>query len=195
MELLFASSNVNKLTEIRNLLPKGYILHSLKDLNYHAELSETTDTLEGNAMQKAHFAFEKFKLNCFADDSGLEVEALNGRPGVHSAYYSGLPRNDEKNIRKLLTELKFIENRRAKLRTIIALIYDGKEMLFQGSLNGTIDFTTKGNNGFGYDPIFLPDESNETLAEMTPETKNIISHRSKAVQQLIIYLSDIKNGS
>ena len=195
MELLFASSNVNKLTEIRNLLPKGYILHTLKDLDYHAELSETTDTLEGNAIQKARFVFEKFKINCFADDSGLEVEALNGKPGVHSAYYSGLPRNNEKNIELLLSELENIENRKARFRTLIALIFEGKEILFEGTLKGTIALMPKGTNGFGYDPVFLPESSNETLAEMTSKAKNNISHRAKAVQQLITYLSDVQNGS
>ena len=194
MKLLFASSNVNKLIEIRNLLPKGYNLLSLKDLDIYDELEESTATLEGNALQKASFVYHKFKTNCFADDSGLEVEALKGKPGVHSAYYAGLPRNDSKNISQVLLELGNVENRSARFRTVIALIFDGKEILFEGILNGDIALAPAGTHGFGYDPIFIPEGFKETLACMTLEAKNIISHRSKAIQQLIAHLSSLKPG-
>lgn len=193
MKLLFASTNVNKLNEIRKLLPEGYTLLSLTEVKYFKELEETAVTLEGNALQKARFIFEKFKINCFADDSGLEVEGLGGRPGVHSAYFAGLPRNDKMNILQLLAELENIENRKARFRTVIALIIDGKEVLFEGILNGCISLKPKGTNGFGYDPVFIPFGNDKTLAEMTMDEKNIISHRSQAIRLLLTFFMNLNS--
>ena len=189
MDLLFASSNINKVKEIRELMPKGYNLLSLADLNYTDELEENTETLEGNALQKARFVYQKFGLNCFADDSGLEVEALDGKPGVHSAYFAGLPRNDQGNIQMLLAMLGKEFNRKARFRTIIALIMEGREVIFEGDLKGSIAIRPVGENGFGYDPVFIPQNMELTLAQLSREGKNQISHRARAVQQLIAYIS------
>ena len=189
MDLLFASSNVNKLEEIRQLMPEGYNLKSLADFDFKEELVETTETLEGNALQKAHFVFQKFGINCFSDDSGLEVEHLNGRPGVHSAFYGGFPRNDSNNIKVLLTELGTAANRKARFRTVIAFVGIGKEFLFEGILDGTIARYPLGGNGFGYDPVFLPLDLNMTMAELNRVEKNKISHRSKALKHFLNFLS------
>ena len=189
MDLLFASSNVNKLEEIRQLMPEGYNLKSLADFDFKEELVETTETLEGNALQKAHFVFQKFGINCFSDDSGLEVEQLNGRPGVHSAFYAGFPRNDSNNIKVLLTELGSAANRKARFRTVIAFVGIGKEFLFEGILDGTIARYPLGGNGFGYDSVFIPLDLNMTMAELNRVEKNKISHRSKALKHFLNFLS------
>lgn len=185
MELVFASNNIYKLLEIRKLIPEGYLIRSLNDLGCNDELPETGNTIEANALQKASYVFDHYKINCFADDSGLEVEALNGEPGVHSAYYAGLPRNDEKNIQQVLDKLKNVQNRKARFKTVIALIENGKPFLFEGLLQGIIAEAPIGINGFGYDPIFIPEGSHRTLAELTPEEKNKISHRGQAMAKLV----------
>ncbi len=192
MDLLFASANSNKLKEIRELIPKGYNLLSLADLNFSEELIESTETLEGNALQKARFVYEKFQIDCFADDSGLEVEGLEGRPGVHSAYFAGQPKNDEKNIQFLLSEMIGRANRRARFRTVIALIFEGREVVFEGVLNGSISLQPAGTNGFGYDPVFIAEGNSLTLAQVSMEEKNQISHRALAVKKLITYLTVLK---
>lgn len=193
MKLVFASSNINKLDEIRNILSDGYTILSLSDLGHIIELEESDNTLEGNALQKARFVYEKFGINCFADDSGLEVELLNGSPGVHSAYYAGHPRNDQNNIRLLLAELGAATHRKARFRTVIALIHEGKEVLFNGFLNGNIATTPVGENGFGYDSIFIPEKMSQTLAQLSKEEKNGISHRAMAVHQLTAYLASLNS--
>ena len=185
MDLVFASNNIYKLTEIRELLPEGYIIRTLNDIGCTDELPETGTTIEANALQKAGYIFQHFKMNCFADDSGLEIDALNNEPGVHSAYYAGLPRNDEKNIQLVLERMKEVQNRKARFKTIIAWMDNGEQYLFEGLLAGTIAKSPKGKNGFGYDPVFIPEGSNRTLAELTPEEKNKISHRAKALRGLM----------
>ncbi|MEP7263844.1 MAG: RdgB/HAM1 family non-canonical purine NTP pyrophosphatase [Bacteroidota bacterium] len=192
MQLLFASSNVNKLIEIRNIIPSGYTLLSLSDMNFTNELEETGETLEENALQKARFVSGTFSLNCFSDDSGLEVTALNNEPGVHSAYYAGLPRNDRQNMELLLKKLDGQSNRNARFRTVIALVLDGKEYIFEGKLEGTIATEMKGDAGFGYDPLFIPEGYQFTLAEGGMELKNKISHRKKAISQLVLFLEELK---
>jgi XTP/dITP diphosphohydrolase len=189
MKLLFASTNVNKVNEIRRIIPAGYTLLSLKDLDYEKELREDGETLQENALQKALFAWETFRIDCFSDDSGLEVAALENEPGVHSAHYAGLPRSNEKNIRLLLDRLHGKTNRSARFRTVIALIHKGKQHLFEGVLNGMISPEPAGEEGFGYDPVFIPDGYTCTLAEAGAEVKNRISHRRKAMDQLIHFLS------
>ena len=189
MELVFASNNSNKLGEIRNLLPKGCTLLTLADIGCADELPETGNTIEANALQKARYLYDHYKVNCFADDSGLEIDSLNGEPGVHSAYYAGFGRNAIKNNELVLTKLSGNSNRIARFKTVIAYIHNGEQFLFEGILNGTIAYAEKGINGFGYDPIFIPDGLDRTLAELTAEEKNKISHRSKAVAKLVQHLT------
>jgi XTP/dITP diphosphohydrolase len=189
MKLLFASTNVNKVNEIRRIIPAGYTLLSLKDLEYENELQEDGETLQDNALQKAMFAWDTFRIDCFSDDSGLEVTALNNEPGVHSAYYAGLPRSNERNIRLLLDRMDGKNDRSARFRTVIALIHKGKQHLFEGVLNGLISTEPCGNEGFGYDPVFIPEGYTCTLAEAGTEVKNRISHRRRAMDQLIHFLS------
>ena len=188
MELVFASNNIYKLKEIRKLTGEGYEIRTLNDIGCIDELPETGDTIEENALQKARYVFDHFKINCFADDSGLEIDALNGEPGVHSAFYAGLPRNDENNIQWVLEKLKHVQNRKARFKTVIALIENDKQFLFEGLLQGTIADVPRGSNGFGYDPIFIPEGDNRTLAELTADEKNKISHRGRAVAKLVQYL-------
>jgi XTP/dITP diphosphohydrolase len=192
MQLLFASSNVNKLSEIREISPEGYKILSLSDMNFSQELKETGETLEENALEKARFVYQKFGMNCFSDDSGLEVVSLNGSPGVHSAYYAGLPRNDDNNISVLLTNLQGNPIRNARFRTVIALIIDKKEFLFEGQLNGIISTERCGYEGFGYDPVFIPDGYTKTLAELGLNFKNTISHRRVALSKLVLFLEHHK---
>ncbi len=156
MQLVFASHNKNKIKEISELIPRSINLLSLSDINCHDEIAETADTIEGNALIKARSVYRNFNLNCFADDSGLEVEALNGAPGVYSARYAGEPKNDENNIQKLLQNLRGMENRAAQFKTVIALIMDGEEFQFEGIIKGKIIEEKRGSNGFGYDPVFVP---------------------------------------
>ena len=188
MDLIFASNNSYKLTEIRKLLPEGYSLRTLNDIGCNEELPETGNTIEANALQKALHVFEHYHVKCFADDSGLEIEALDGAPGVHSAYYAGLPRNDENNIDLVLQQLKNKHNRKARFKTVIALINNGTPVLFEGILQGSIADVPLGKNGFGYDSVFVPEDYVKTLAELTADEKNKISHRARAVEKLILSL-------
>ena len=189
MKLIFASHNEHKTTEIRQLLPPEIQLLSLNDLNYHDEIEESAATLEGNALLKATHVFTLFKLPCFADDSGLEVEALDNRPGVYSARYAGEPKNDERNTAKLLDDLKESTNRSARFRTVISLILPTTSLSFEGIIEGEITHEKKGSNGFGYDPVFQPIESSITFAQMSMEQKNTISHRALALEKMISFLS------
>lgn len=190
MELIIATNNAHKVTEIKNGLPKHISVKSLKEVGITEEIPEEQDTLEGNALQKARYIYEKYQKNCFADDTGLEVEALDGAPGVYSARYAGENCSFEDNVLKILSEMQGKTNRQACFRTVIALIIDGKEYLFEGKVSGSITKEKLGNNGFGYDPVFLPDGYCITFAEMELEQKNNISHRGQAVVKLLNFLSD-----
>ncbi|MGN1217343.1 MAG: non-canonical purine NTP diphosphatase [Phocaeicola sp.] len=188
-KLVFATNNAHKLEEIRAILGDKVEILSLNDINCHADIPETADTLQGNAALKAQYIYENYGLDCFADDTGLEVEALNGAPGIYSARYAGGEGHDsEANMKKLLSEMQDKENRKARFRTVICLIEDGKEHFFEGIVNGSIIRERKGGAGFGYDPIFMPDGYSETFAEMGNDEKNKISHRARAVQKLCEYL-------
>jgi XTP/dITP diphosphohydrolase len=191
LKIVFATQNPNKLQEIKAMLPAGIELSGLDNLGLIEEIPETQDTLEGNALQKARYVYERFGVNCFADDTGLEVEALNGRPGVHSARYAGEGKDSNANMDKLLEELKNSDNRRAQFRTVIALIIDGEELLFNGIVEGEIIDEKRGNEGFGYDPIFVPKGYKETFAQMPLPEKNRISHRFKATKMLADYLMSL----
>lgn len=191
MKLIFATHNKNKLKEVKSLMPSSIELLSLDDISFNDEIEETADTIEGNALLKAKTIFEKTGTNCFADDSGLLVDALNGAPGVYSARYAGEQKNDEDNMQKLLHELNDKPNRNAHFKTVMALIIDGKEYLFEGKIEGKIILEKLGTNGFGYDPIFVPDGYNETFAQLDSETKNNISHRARALQKMLEFLKTI----
>ncbi len=188
MELVFVSGNNNKVKEISNKLPDFFSLKGLKDLNVFDEIPETSDTFKGNAQQKADYIFEKFGLNCFADDSGLEVDALNGAPGVYSARYAGNQKDDNANNLLLISKLKNETNRSARFKTVICLILEGKHYFFEGTIEGQIILEARGGDGFGYDPLFVPNGSNKTFAELTLEVKNQISHRAKAVEKMVSFL-------
>lgn len=188
MKLVFATQNPNKVKEIQNQLTDNIELLSLDDLGHSDDLEETQNTLEGNAWQKARFVFEKFGKNCFADDTGLEVEALDNEPGVYSARYAGAGKSFEANMDKVLDQLKGKANRKARFRTVIALIVDGKEYEFEGICEGEITEDKRGEEGFGYDPIFQPKGYEQTFAQMEMNEKNKISHRGIAVKKLIDFL-------
>lgn len=190
MQLIFATTNKNKLKEVKKLLLKKINLQTLTDVNFSGDIPETENTLQGNALLKARFVTTNFNLDCFADDTGLEIEALNGEPGVYSARYAGEEKSSEKNLQKVLQKLKGIENRNAQFRTVIALIIDGVEYLFEGVVKGKITTEQKGNDGFGYDPIFVPEGFDKTFAEMTLQEKNEISHRAIAVRKLAEFLNE-----
>lgn len=190
MKLVFATNNQHKLDEVRNMVPEHITIVSLAEINCFDDIPETAPTLEGNALQKARYIKEKFGYDCFADDTGLEVEALNNAPGVYSARYAGPGHNSEANMQKLLNELENKSDRKARFRTAIALLLDNKEYLFEGIVNGSILKEKKGNSGFGYDPVFMPEGYNESFAEMGNESKNKISHRAEAVKKLTAFLSD-----
>lgn len=192
MKLVFATNNQHKLDEIRKITAGNIEIVSLSDINCWDDIPETADTLEGNALQKARYVKDKFGYDCFADDTGLEVEALNNAPGVYSARYAGPGHDSEANMKKLLYELGDNKNRNARFRTVIALILDGKEYFFEGAVNGSITREKRGENGFGYDPIFIPDNYSETFAEMGNQIKNKISHRAEATKGLTSFLSDYK---
>jgi len=189
MRICFATNNKNKLIEIKNKLGKAYDIISLSDFNHTEELPETHDTLEENSLEKAQFIHEKYKINCFADDTGLLVEALNGEPGVNSARYTGLDKKSEDNINLLLENLKGVKNRKAKFVTIITLILDNKVHQFHGEVHGVITEKLSGTGGFGYDPIFIPDGWQCTFAEVDLSEKNKISHRAIAVAKLVDFLN------
>ena len=188
MELVFVTNNPNKLNEIQSLVSNDIAIKLLKDINFHNEIDETELTLEGNALLKARHIHSKFGLDCFADDTGLEIEALNGAPGVFSARYAGKACIAQDNINKVLNELKENKNRSARFITIIALIINGKEFIFKGECVGEITINQRGSEGFGYDPIFLPNSSKLTFAEMDNNEKGKISHRGKAVKKLVKFL-------
>lgn len=189
-KLVFATNNAHKLEEIRAILGDKIEVLSLKDIQCEADIPETADTLEGNAALKAEYIYRHYGLDCFADDTGLEVEALDGAPGVYSARYAGGEGHDsEANIRKLLAEMQGKTNRKAQFRTSICLIEGGTEHLFEGVVKGEIIEEKRGDSGFGYDPVFVPEGYAETFAEMGSEEKNRISHRARAVQALCAYLN------
>jgi XTP/dITP diphosphohydrolase len=189
-QLVFATNNKHKLEEVVDILGDAIELLSLNDIECHDDIPETADTLEGNALIKAHYIYDKYHKNCFADDTGLEVEALGGEPGVYSARYAGGDGHDsEANMTKLLNKLEGEENRKARFRTVVALIIDGEEHLFEGIVNGSIIKERRGGKGFGYDPIFVPDGYEETFAELGEEVKNTISHRARAVKKLTQFLN------
>lgn len=190
MKLYFASSNPNKIKEINSIIPGNFEIRGLPDLNFHDDIPETSPTIFENAVQKAKFIYDRFHVNCFADDSGLEVPELNNEPGVFSARYAGPDKNDENNILKLLNNLAGSKNRKARFITVIALIINGKLHTFTGTINGTITTEKRGVMGFGYDPVFLPDGFSKTFAEMSPGEKNAISHRAIAVNKLVDFLKN-----
>ena len=188
MKLVFATHNINKIDEIKTLLPKKMELVSLKDLGCFREIPETGDTLEANALIKASFVKKHYGLDCFADDSGLEVAALGGAPGVYSARYAGVDKSAEKNIGKLLSEMKKRERREAQLRTVIVLLIQNKKFFFEGIVNGKILTQLQGNGGFGYDPIFQPDGYTKSFGELPATLKNKISHRARAFRKMLDYI-------
>ena len=189
MKLVFATNNLHKLQEIKQLLGDSVELLSLTDINCVVDIPETQDTIEGNAAEKSFYIWENYGLNCFADDTGLEIEALNGEPGVYSARYAGEEKSPEKNMDLVLHKLSEIKNRKARFKTVISLVIDGREVQFEGIVNGQILLEKRGKTGFGYDPIFQPEESYLSFAEMTMEEKSKISHRGRAVQKLVEYLT------
>jgi XTP/dITP diphosphohydrolase len=191
MKLIFATQNKHKLEEVMKMLPSDLELQSLSDLKCFDELPETHETLHENALEKARYIAQKFHQNCFAEDTGLEVEALNGAPGVYSARYAGEHKNHSDNINLLLKNLNGVTNRKARFRTVIALILNGKEYLFEGIINGNIAKKPIGSMGFGYDPVFIADGYDKTFAEISIEEKNNISHRAKAFQALKNFLNTL----
>ena len=191
-KFVFATNNIHKLEEVKAIIGEKIEIFSLKDIGCEADIPETADTLEGNALQKARFVYEKYHKDCFADDTGLEVEALGGAPGVYSARYAGEAHNSEANMRKLLQELEGVENRKARFRTVFALILNGKEHLFEGIVNGEIIKTRRGTSGFGYDPVFVPEGYAQTFAEMGDALKNQISHRALGVRKLCKFLNTLQ---
>lgn len=190
-KLVFATNNMHKLEEVSKIVGDNLEIVSLNDIDCHDDIPETADTLEGNALLKARYIKEHYGLDCFADDTGLEVEALDNAPGVYSARYAGPGHDAEANMRKLLRELEGIENRRARFRTVIALLLNDKEYVFDGVINGIITPDKRGDSGFGYDPVFLPDNYTETFAELGDDIKNKISHRALAVHKLAEFLSTL----
>lgn len=184
VELVFATQNKNKAYEIQGLLPSNVVVKTLQDINCDDDIPEDQPDLAGNAMQKARYIYEKFNVNCFADDTGLEIEDLNGEPGVYSARYAGPEKDSEKNMDLVLEKLKTKSNRKAQFRTAIALILEGEEYLFEGNVEGEIRKERSGEKGFGYDPIFEPEQYGKTFAEMTLEEKNQRSHRGRAIEKL-----------
>ena len=191
-KFVFATNNAHKLEEVTAILGDRIELLSLKDINCHADIPETADTLEGNALQKARYIAGNYRTDCFADDTGLEVEALNGAPGVYSARYAGAGHDSEANMQKLLHDMEGMENRKAQFRTVFALIINGKEHLFEGIVKGEIIKTRRGTSRFGYDPIFIPEGYTQTFAEMGNELKNKISHRAVATDKLCKFLNSIQ---
>ena len=191
MKIVFASNNKNKIQEIQSMLPDTIQIVSLESIGCFEEIPETSDTIEGNAILKANYITQKYGFDCFADDTGLEVEALNGEPGVYSARYAGEQRNAYDNMNKLLEELLDKPNRNAQFKTVIALNLKEKQYLFEGIASGEITLEKKGTGGFGYDPIFKPTNYDETFAELSLAVKNEISHRGKATKALLDFLQNI----
>lgn len=187
--LCFASRNAGKIAEMQALLANYFQVVGLADIGCYEELPETTDTIAGNSAQKALYVWQHYQTACFADDSGLEVEALNGEPGVHSAYYAGLPKDDTKNITFLLQNLHQHTNRNARFVCIISLVWQGEMYQFEGEVKGKVAEKPQGVNGFGYDPIFIPNGYTQTFAEMDKEMKNTISHRSQAIEKMLTFVT------
>lgn len=188
-KLVFATNNTHKLEEVSSVSQDSIEILSLKDINCFDDIPETADTLEDNALMKAQYIYDKYGYDCFADDTGLEVEALGGRPGVFSARYAGEDQNSERNIKKLLSELEGETNRKAKFRTVVALIDNGEIKYFEGIIKGHITDKPVGSSGFGYDPVFIPEGFSQTFAEIGSELKNKISHRALAINELKKYLN------
>jgi len=184
-DLVFATNNPHKLQEVREIMSNGFRIFSLRDVNLDIQIPEDQGTIEENARQKAWFVFEKTGMDCFADDTGLFIDALDGRPGVYSARYAGEQCSFDDNIRKVLSELENIENRKASFLCVVCLIYNEKEYIFQGRIDGVIIHERKGKTGFGYDPVFLPDGHKQTFAEMPSYLKNGISHRGRAISRML----------
>jgi XTP/dITP diphosphohydrolase len=193
MKLVFATNNPHKMEEIRHMLSPVFEILSLADIGCFEEIPEDRETLEENASQKAHYIFDRYGLNCFADDTGLEINALNGEPGVYSARYAGPQRNSHDNVRLVLEKMNKINQRKARFRTVISLIINGVETRFEGIVNGVILREERGEGGFGYDPVFKPEESDLAFAEMSLAEKNLISHRGRAISALINYLNQHMN--
>ena len=189
-QLVFATNNSHKLRELGEILKGEFKLLSLNDISCADDIPETGDTLEANASQKSFYIWERYHIDCFSDDSGLEVEALNGEPGVHSARYAGEGRNSDDNVSKLLSEMEDVMNRKACFRCLISLVINGREFLFEGRVDGKILTERKGTEGFGYDPVFCPDGYDQSFAEMEAELKNGMSHRGRAVQKLVSFLTE-----
>jgi len=191
-KLVFATHNSHKTEEVSAVLRGKVELVNLSSLGFHEDIPETSDTLEGNALQKARYVYERFHLDCFADDTGLEVDALNGGPGVYTARFAGPGCDFDSNVAKLLRVLEGVSDRHARFRTVVALILDGREYLFEGVIDGEITTERRGSQGFGYDPVFRPADSDLTFSEMGAEAKNRISHRAMAVRKLTDFLTKEK---
>lgn len=189
MKLVFATNNQNKRNEVQRLIDPAIELLTLNDINCTEELPETTDTIKGNALDKARYVYNKYKIDCFADDTGLEIDALNGKPGAMAALYAGAHKDANDNMNKVLDEMKNKLNRKALFKTVIALIVNGKEHIFEGIVSGEITFEKQGEQGFGYDPIFKPEGYTTTFAQMSLIEKNKISHRAMAVGKLVNFLN------
>lgn len=192
MKIVFATNNTHKLEEIRRMLRGSHQIVSLAEIGCHEDIPEEQDTLEGNALQKARYIKQHYGYDCFADDTGLEIDALGGRPGVYSARYAGEAKDSEANMRKVLAEMQGHSDRRARFRTVIALILGNEEHLFEGKVEGEILTARQGSAGFGYDPVFRPDGYDRSFAEMDPDTKNSISHRGEATRKLAAFLNAIE---
>ena len=188
MKIIFATHNNNKLFEVKKMISKKFKIKSLSDLGYNFEIPENEKTIKENAIFKAKFIYSKFKSNVFADDTGLEVEALGGKPGVHSARYAGNEKDNKKNIKKLLDSIRGIENRKANFKTVISLIFKDKLYVFEGKIYGKIADEERGLFGFGYDPVFIPNGFKKTFGELNPAIKNTISHRAIAFNKLISFI-------
>jgi len=191
-DIVFATNNAHKLKEVRDIVGDRFRIVSLRELGFDGDIVEDADTIQGNAIIKADFITERFGVSCFADDTGLEVDALEGAPGVYSARYAGEHCTFDDNVTKLLNALRGVENRRADFRTVVALNHEGKQHLFEGRVDGTITKERHGNEGFGYDPVFMPDGYTQTFAEMPEELKNSISHRGRAIKKLVQFLLILK---
>ncbi|WP_321478825.1 non-canonical purine NTP diphosphatase [uncultured Bacteroides sp.] len=191
-KLVFATNNIHKIEEVSSILNDKIELLSLKDIHCNVDIPETANTFEGNALLKAEYIYDNYQLNCFGDDSGLEIEALNNEPGVYSARYAGEDKNSLANMQKVLSVMEGEKNRKAQFRTVISLILNGKKYFFEGTIKGEIITKERGESGFGYDPIFVPEGYNKTFAELGNEVKNKISHRAQAVDKLCKFILSLE---